>query len=96
MLHASLYQVKLFLIRFLSFVSKLSSVVRVGEETGSLDRMLMSSADNLDFAAEQAMLRLVKYIEPVMIVIMACIVAFIIIGVILPIYQSYSTIGAGQ
>lgn len=78
------------------FVSKLPSVVRVGEETGSLDRMLMSAADNLDFAAEQAMLRLVKYIEPVMIVIMACIVAFIMIGVILPIYQSYSTIGAGQ
>ncbi len=78
------------------FVSKLPSVVRVGEETGSLDSMLMSAADNLDFAAEQAMLRLVKYIEPVMIIIMAVIVAFIIIGVILPIYQSYSTIGAGQ
>ena len=78
------------------FVSKLSSVVRVGEETGSLDRMLMSAADNLDFAAEQALLRLVKYIEPIMIVIMAVIVGFIMISVILPIYQSYSTIGAGQ
>ncbi len=78
------------------FVSKLSSVVRVGEETGSLDRMLMSAADNLDFASEQALLRLVKYIEPIMIVIMAVIVGFIMISVILPIYQSYSTIGAGQ
>ena len=78
------------------FVSKLSSVVRVGEETGSLDSMLVSAADNLDFASEQAMLRMVKYIEPVMIVVMAVIVGFIMIGVILPIYQSYSTIGAGQ
>ena len=78
------------------FVSKLTSVVRVGEETGSLDSMLTSVADNLDFASEQALLRMVKYIEPVMIIIMAVIVGAIIIGVILPIYQSYSTIGAGQ
>jgi type IV pilus assembly protein PilC len=78
------------------FVSKLSSVVRVGEETGALDSMLVSAADNLDFASEQALNRMVKYVEPVMIVIMAVIVGSIMIGVILPIYQSYSTIGAGM
>ena len=78
------------------FVSKLSSVVRVGEETGALDSMLVSAADNLDFASEQALKRMVKYVEPVMIVIMAVIVGSIMIGVILPIYQSYSTIGAGM
>ena len=78
------------------FVSKLPAVVRVGEETGALDSMLMNAADNLDFASEQAMTRLVKYVEPVMIVIMALIVGFIMIGVIVPIYQSYSTIGAGM
>ena len=42
------------------FVSKLSSVVRVGEETGALDSMLVSVADNLDFASEQALKRMVK------------------------------------
>ena len=78
------------------FVSKLSAVVRVGEDTGALDSMLVSAADNLDFASEQALNRMVKYVEPVMIVIMAVIVGSIMIGVILPIYQSYSTIGAGM
>ena len=78
------------------FVSKLPAVVKVGEETGALDSMLVSAADNLDFASEQAMNRLVKYVEPIMIVVMALIVGFIMIGVIVPIYQSYSTIGAGQ
>ena len=78
------------------FVSKLPAVVRVGEETGALDSMLVSAADNLDFASEQALNRMVKYVEPVMIVIMAVIVGSIMIGVILPIYQSYSTIGAGM
>ena len=67
------------------FVSKLPAVVRVGEETGSLDSMLLSVADNLDFASEEALTRMVKYVEPVMIIIMAVIVGFIMIGVILPI-----------
>ncbi|MCR5128067.1 MAG: type II secretion system F family protein [Lachnospiraceae bacterium] len=77
------------------FILKLPSVIRVGEETGMLDKMLTSIANDLDFKAAQAMSRLVKYIEPVTIIVMAVIVGFVMIGVITPIYQSYSTIGAG-
>ncbi len=77
------------------FIIKLPSVIRVGEETGMLDKMLTSIANDLDFKAAQAMSRLVKYIEPVTIIVMAVIVGFVMIGVITPIYQSYSTIGAG-
>ncbi len=77
------------------FITKLPSVIRVGEETGQLDKMLISVANDLDFKAAQALSRLVKYIEPVTIVVMAVIVGFVMIGVITPIYQSYSYIGAG-
>ena len=77
------------------FIKKLPSVIRVGEETGKLDNMLVSIANDLDFKAAQALARLVKYIEPVTIVIMAIVVGFVMIGVITPIYQSYATIGAG-
>ena len=38
---------------------------------------------------------MVGYLEPAMIVLMAIIVGFVIIAVIVPIYNSYSTIGAG-
>lgn len=77
------------------FIKKLPSVIRVGEETGMLDKMLISIANDLDFKAAQALSRLVKYIEPVTIVIMAVVVGFVMIGVITPIYQSYAAIGAG-
>ena len=77
------------------FVAKLSSI-KVGEETGALGSMLESVADDLDFYARQALLKLTSYIEPVMIVIMATTVGFIMIAVIQPIYQSYQTIGAGS
>ena len=57
--------------------------------------MLESVANDLDFYSRQALVKLTSYIEPVMIVIMAAIVGFVIIAVIQPIYNSYSTIGAG-
>ena len=38
--------------------------------------------------------QMVAYLEPAMIVVMAVIVGFIMISVIVPIYQSYQSIGA--
>ena len=78
------------------FVSKLSSTIKVGEETGMLGTMLESVSNDLDFYSRQALIRLTSYIEPIMIVIMAVGVGFIMIAIIQPIYQSYSTIGAGS
>ena len=78
------------------FVAKLPATIKVGEETGMLGNMLESVADDLDFYSKQALLRLTSYIEPVMIVVMAVAVGFIMISIIQPIYQSYQTIGAGS
>ncbi len=78
------------------FVKKMTASIRVGEETGSLDTMLNSTADDLDFESERAINQMVAYIEPIMIVIMAVIVGFIMISVIQPIYESYQQIGGGD
>lgn len=75
------------------FNRKLAASIRVGEETGSLDTMLDSIADTLDYEAEQAMNRMVTFIEPAMLVVLAVIVGFMIISVIMPIYGSYNTLG---
>ena len=75
------------------FIKKLTAAMHVGEETGSLDSMLNSTADDLDYESEMAITRMVSYIEPVMIIIMAVIVGFIMVSVIQPIYQSYQYIG---
>lgn len=75
------------------FVKKLESSIRVGEEAGSLDTMLDSIADDMEFESERAIGQMVAYLEPVMIVVMAAIVGFIMISVIVPIYQSYQQIG---
>ncbi|MCR4649235.1 MAG: type II secretion system F family protein [Lachnospiraceae bacterium] len=74
------------------FVKKLTSSVGVGEETGELDSMLVSIADQMDYDSEIATEKLVAMLEPVMIVIMAAIVGFIMIAIIQPIYGSYQAI----
>lgn len=75
------------------FTNKLSASIRIGEETGNLDYMLTSIADSMDYESEIAVEKMVSYLEPVMIIVMAAIVGFIIIAVIKPIYGSYETIG---
>lgn len=74
------------------FTKKLSSTVMVGEETGALDAMLISIADQMEFESEMAVSKMVAMLEPTMIVVMAVIVGFIMIAVIQPIYGSYQTI----
>lgn len=74
------------------FMKKLSSSIMVGEETGALDTMLVSIANQMEYDAELAMNKLVSYLEPAMIVVMALIVGFVIISVIQPIYGSYQAI----
>ncbi len=78
------------------FTKKLSASVRVGEETGHLDTMLTSLSDDLDYESEMATDRILAYLEPAMIVVMAGIVGFIMIAVIQPIYGSYGSIGGGM
>ena len=73
-------------------LKKLSSTILVGEESGRLDVMLDSIAETLDADAEQATKRMVTLLEPILIIFMALIVGCIMIGVMLPIYQSYSAI----
>ena len=74
------------------FTKKLTSAVRVGEETGSLDTMLNSIADSMEYKSNMAVDRMVATLEPVLIVVMAIIVGFIMISVLMPIYGSYDAI----
>jgi type IV pilus assembly protein PilC len=72
------------------FNKKLSASIRIGEEAGALDSMLSSVCDVLEYEAETSMTKLVGYLEPVLIVVMAVIIGFIVISMITPFYQGYS------
>lgn len=73
-------------------MKKLASTILVGEESGRLDVMLDSIANTLEDESEEATKRMVTLLEPILILFMAVIVGFIMIAVMLPIYQSYAAI----
>ena len=76
------------------FHKKLAGNVAIGEETGSLDIMLISAADNFEYESEQAISRLISFLEPAMIIVMAVIVGMIMIAVMLPLLNMYAEIEA--
>ena len=57
-------------------------MIMVGEETGRLDEMLGQVADTYDVEVEQAIKKLLAFLEPVMILAMALIVAGIILSML--------------
>jgi type IV pilus assembly protein PilC len=75
------------------FDNKLSATIMIGEESGRLDSMLVSTAESFDYEAEVATGRLVQLIEPVMIVILAVVVGAIMLSVMLPIMTLYENVG---
>ncbi|MDY4078178.1 MAG: type II secretion system F family protein [Clostridium sp.] len=74
------------------FPPMLSSMVRIGEESGSLDDMLNKTADFYDEEVEQAIQTLTSMLEPIMIIIMGVVVGFMVIALMLPLYGSYDLI----
>ncbi len=64
-------------------------MVGIGEETGHLADMLLTSAESLENDARSAVQRLMALLEPVLILVTALVVAFIIVSLLLPILNLY-------
>ncbi|MEG0292334.1 MAG: type II secretion system F family protein [Anaerovoracaceae bacterium] len=75
------------------FDSKLVANILIGEETGRLDTMLLTTADNFDFEAEVALQKLTAIVEPGMIILMAIIIGTIMVSVLLPLPTMYNSVG---
>ncbi|MDR4508801.1 MAG: type II secretion system F family protein [Candidatus Brocadiaceae bacterium] len=57
-------------------------LLKVGEETGTFDQMLLKVADNFDADVEQRMKRLVTMVEPVLILLMGAVIGVIVISML--------------
>lgn len=71
------------------FTPMLIQMVKVGEESGSLDDILSKTAEYYDKEVETATNQLTTLIEPFIIILLAFMVGFIIVSIILPILQLY-------
>lgn len=62
-------------------------MISVGETSGRLEEMLQNVADAYDSEVENAVVALVSLLEPVMIIGMGGVVGFIVIAILLPIFE---------
>lgn len=73
------------------FPPMVDSMIKIGEESGALDDILYKTADFYDDEVEVALERMTSLMEPLMIVIMAIIVGFIVIAMALPMFDMVNT-----
>ena len=64
-------------------------MVAVGEETGKLSDMLLNAAQSQEAEVRSEVKRLVALLEPVLILAMGLLVAFIIVSLLMPILNLY-------
>lgn len=71
-----------------AFPPVLTHMVAIGEETGDLPKMLGRVSDSLDFEVDNGMRRLTALVEPVIVLAMGGFVGFVVLSVLLPIFQA--------
>ncbi len=69
------------------FPPMLVQMMAVGEQSGALDRMLAKAADSYEREVETKIMALTSMIEPVMILTMGVVVSFIVVSILLPIFE---------
>jgi type II secretory pathway component PulF len=74
------------------FPPVLTHMVAIGEETGDLPKMLGRVSDSLDFEVENGMRRLTALVEPVIVLGMGVFVGFVVLSVLLPIFQAQTLV----
>ncbi|MGL5069100.1 MAG: type II secretion system F family protein [Sarcina sp.] len=72
------------------FPLMMSSMIKIGEESGSLDTILNKTADFYEEELERAIEAITSIIEPMMIVIMGVICGFLIISILTPMFEMYN------
>lgn len=73
------------------FPAMVIQMINVGENTGTLDQMLMKIADFYEAEVEAVVAGLSKLIEPVVLVVLGGLVAFILIAMYLPVFNIADT-----
>ena len=76
------------------FPPMLTQMIRIGEESGMLDSILESTAGFYDEEVDNATETLTTLIQPVIIIFLGVAVGFVIISILLPMFELYNAMGS--
>lgn len=76
-----------------AFPPLVTQMISVGEKSGSLDAMLEKAAEFYEAEVEAATDQIKALIEPVMIILLAGVVGTIVLAIMVPMFEIFTTIG---
>ena len=74
------------------FPRMLSEMIKVGESSGNLEEVLKSTGSYFDTQVESSIAKAVAIIEPIAIIILGFVVAFVVLSVIIPIMSMMNAV----
>ena len=74
------------------FPVMVTDMIAVGEEGGNLDEVLVNVADSYDIQVERAVRVFISLFEPALLLVMATLVGFIVISMLLPVFNLSSMV----
>lgn len=75
------------------FPPMMISMIGIGEESGALEDMLGKTADYYDEELEASIQKMLSMLEPMLILFMGVIIGFIVIAMMMPMFDMTQTIG---
>ena len=75
-----------------AFPKMLIQSIKVGEESGSVDKILKKASEFYDSEANFAIEKMTSLIEPMMIIILAFLVGFIVVALLMPMFSMYDAV----
>jgi len=74
------------------FSSEVVEMIAVGEEANSLETVLVDIADNMERRTNRQLELFVRLLEPIMLLLMAMVILFVVIALLLPVFKGASAI----
>ncbi len=68
------------------------AMIRVAEESNTLDTVLVNIADAIDKQVERQLTLMVRFVEPVMLVIIGMAILFVLVALLLPVFDMSAAI----
>ena len=74
------------------FSTEIVEMISVGEEANNLEDVLVNISENLERRTYRQLELGVRFLEPVMLMIIAGIILFVVAALLLPVFQSSGTL----
>jgi len=74
------------------FPPMVGNMIKIGEESGTMDELLDKAADFFDEEVDRSVQRLTTLFEPLMIVIMGIVIGYIVVAMMMPMFDMVKAI----